>query len=173
MLVIDESSLMHQPVVRRTWAPKGQTPVMYCWDRHDRISVLSDLSWAPRAVRPGLSFGVHNQNIEAGALETLLRDVQRHLRRPQTVVWDRWSAHRIAARLLKADAQFQFELFPAYAPDLNPVEHAWNRKKHTNLANCVPDDDVELECAVDYRRQTTRQSPKLLRSYFHATNLKM
>jgi hypothetical protein len=30
---------MLQPLVRRTWAPRGETPVHRSWDRHDGLSV--------------------------------------------------------------------------------------------------------------------------------------
>ncbi|MBI4758435.1 MAG: IS630 family transposase, partial [Chloroflexi bacterium] len=35
---------MLQPVVRRTWAPQGKTPIQYSWDRHDRLSVLAAIT---------------------------------------------------------------------------------------------------------------------------------
>lgn len=31
---IDESGFMLQPVVRRTWAPQGHTPIHHSWDHH-------------------------------------------------------------------------------------------------------------------------------------------
>ena len=40
VVFLDESGFMLQPLRRRTWAPRGQTPVQYAWDRHDRFSVL-------------------------------------------------------------------------------------------------------------------------------------
>lgn len=173
MLLIDETGMMLQPVVRRTWAPKGETPVMYCWDRHDRLSVLGGLSLAPRAARLGLYFGVHSKNITADILERFLRNVQRHLRRSLTIVLDRWSVHRKAAGLLEGDRRFEFEWLPPYAPDLNPVEHVWNRTKYTDLANYVPEDVLELECAVDCCLQTTRETPERLRSFFHGAELEL
>ena len=173
MLLIDETGMMLQPVVRRTWAPRGQTPGMYCWDRHDRLSVLGGLSLAPRAARLGLYFRGHGQNMTAPGLETLLRNVRPQLRRPLTIVLDRWSVHRKTAKSLEADRRFEFEWRPACAPDLNPVEYVWNRTKYTDLANYVPEDVIELECAVDCCLQTTRKAPELLRSFFHAAELEL
>ncbi len=164
--------MMLQPLVRRTWAPRGQTPVMYCWDRHDRLSVLAGLSLAPHRQRLGLYFTVQGQNITAKAVEAFLRGVQRNLRRKLTVVLDRWSVHRKAARCLQGDRRFEFKWLPGYAPDLNPVEHVWNHTKYADLVNYVPEDVVELECAVDASLQETRHTPKLLRSFFHAARLK-
>jgi len=70
---LDETGLMLQPLVRRTWAPSGRTPVMYSWDRHDRLSVIAGLSLAARRRRIGLYFAVHAHNITAEEVETFLR----------------------------------------------------------------------------------------------------
>lgn len=164
---------MLQPLVRKTWAPVGQTPVMYCWDRHDRLSVIGGLSLALRRNQLGLYFGVHGRNVTAEEFERFLRDVQRGLRRPLIVVLDRWSVHRKAARSLQADRRFRFEWLPPHAPDLNPVEHVWNHTKSADLANYVPGSILELECAVDWSLQETRQAPGLLRSFFHAAKLEL
>ena len=51
MLFLDETGLMLQPLVRRTWAPKGKRPVLYCWDRHDRLSVIAGLTLSARRRR--------------------------------------------------------------------------------------------------------------------------
>jgi hypothetical protein len=62
---LDESGFMLQPLRRRTWAPRGQTPIQNAWDRHDRLSVLGALSLAPWALRIGLYFGLYDHNITA------------------------------------------------------------------------------------------------------------
>ena len=97
---------MLQPLVRRTWAPAGQTPVMYSWDRHDRLSVIAALSVSARRRRIGLYFAVHEKNIKADQVEAFLRQVQRSLGRKLIVVLDRWAVHRKAARILFGDERF-------------------------------------------------------------------
>ena len=63
IVLIDESGFILQPVVRRTWAPKGQTPIQYSWDRHDRLSVISAITMSPVRQRFGLYFRIHRHNI--------------------------------------------------------------------------------------------------------------
>jgi len=163
---------MLQPLVRRTWAPEGQTPVMYSWDRHDRLSVIAGLSLSPRRHRIGLYFAVHDKNVKAEEAEEFLRQVQRLLGKKLIVVMDRWAVHRKVARMLADDGRFWIEWLPPYSPDLNPVEHVWNHTKYGDLANYIPDDlldlELELECSID---QTCKR-PELLRSFFHAAQLK-
>src|SRR5215471_15494591 len=38
LVFLDESGFQLTPSVRRTLAPRGETPVLHCWDRRDRIS---------------------------------------------------------------------------------------------------------------------------------------
>jgi len=150
---LDETGLMLAPLVRRTWAPEGQTPVMYSWDRHDRLSVIAGLSLSARRRRIGLYFAVHEKNIKADQVVAFVRDVQRSLGKKLIVVTDRWAAHRKAAKALFGDRRFWIEWLPPYAPDLDPVEHVWNHTKYG-----------ELECSIDQ----TAERPELLRSFFHA-----
>jgi hypothetical protein len=47
----DESGFLLVPNVTRTWAPRGQTPVVYYLYKQDRISALSVLAVAPKRRR--------------------------------------------------------------------------------------------------------------------------
>ena len=164
---------MLQPLVRRTWAPRGRRPVMYCWDRRDRLSVIAGLTLSVRRRRVGLYFAVHRHNVRTQEVEAFVRQVQRQVRRPLVVVMDRLAAHRSAAkRLLRADGRFAIEWLPAYAPDLNPVEAAWSRTKYTDLANYVPGDVLDLKIEAELSLEATKGEQKLLRSFFHAARLR-
>ncbi len=164
---------MLQPLVRRTWAPKARTPVMYSWDRHDRLSVIAGLSVSARRKRIGLYFSVQKKNVTAEEFEAFLRRVQRSLGRKLIVVMDRWSVHRKVARILADDDRFWIEWLPPYAPDLNPAEHVWNHTKYGDLANYIPDDLLDLELELESSIGQTRRRPELLRSFFHAAKLEL
>jgi transposase len=169
----DETGLMLQPLVRRTWHPRGWRPVMYCWDRHDRLSAIASLTLAPRRRRIGLYFQMHQKNITAEQAEAFLRAVQRRLRRPVILVLDRWAVHRKAAKALFGDRRFWIEWLPPYAPDLNPVEHVWDHTKYDDLANYVPDDVLDLEIEAKMSLDDLRAKPNLLRSCFHWAKLEL
>ena len=172
-MFLDETGLMLQPLVRRTWAPRGQTPVMYSWDRHDRLSVIAALSVSARRRRIGLYFATTEKNIKAEEAEAFLGQLQRSLGRRLIVVVDRWAVHRKVARMLAGDERFRIEWLPPYAPDLNPVEHVWNHTKYGDLANYIPDDLLDLELEFDWSIDQTRKRLKLLKSFFHAAELKL
>lgn len=166
---------MLQPLVRRTWGPQGHTPVMYSWDRHDRLSALGALTVSPRRRRLGLYFSAQEGNLRASDVETFLRQVYRQVRAGVIVILDRWAPHRAAARKLWSDGsnRFWFEWLPAYAPDLNPVDKMWGHTKYGDLANYIPEDLLALEGAFLESLWSTRRQPTLLRSFFHAAKLRI
>ena len=165
---------MLQPLVRRTWHPRGWRPVvMYCWDRHDRLSSIASLTLAPRRRRLGLYFRMHEKNITAEEVEAFLRQVQRRLRRSVILILDRWAVHRKAAKALFGDRRFWIEWLPPYAPDLNPVEQVWDHTKYADLANYIPDDVLDLEIEAELSLEDLRTQPDLLRSCFHWAKLEL
>jgi transposase len=166
---------MLQPVVRRTWAPKGQTPVHYSWDRRDRLSVISAITVSPKRRRLELSFDIHDHNIDTDTFESFVRWLRRRIRRGIILVLDRWSVHRSGARRLveRFGSKVQIEWLPAYAPDLNPVEPVWSHTKYADLANYIPDDVATLAHEVARSLDQTADDQGLLRSFFHCAKLTM
>jgi hypothetical protein len=89
--------------VRRTLAPRGQTPGLDAWDRRDRISAIRCISLSPWEGRPGLYFELLpvNKTVHADEVVAFLKDLRRQWRGPFTVVWDRHGIHS-KSRLVKA-----------------------------------------------------------------------
>lgn len=165
---------MLQPVVRRTWAPQGQTPIHYSWDRHDRISVIGALTLSPIARRIGVYFNYFYENIVTADVMFFLQHLHRQLQRKLILVCDRWSVHRSAVRRLQERHDWlQAEWLPAYAPDLNPVEAMWSYTKHGDLANYLPADVAELENAVLDSLAKQNHDQRLKQSYFKTADLRL
>ncbi len=133
---------MLQPLARRTWAPRGQTPIHHVWDRHERLSVIAALILSPARRRIGLNFQIHQRNVKAETVAAFLHDLHRQCRRPLTLVCDRYSVHHKAVRLIQETGGdwLHVEWLPAYAPELNPVEALWSHAKYSQLANFIADD---------------------------------
>jgi transposase len=163
---------MLQPIVRRTWAPRGITPVHRSWARHDRLSVISALTLSPKRRRIGLYFSIHRDNIHANATLQFIRRIRRQLGgRKLLLVWDRLNVHRSAAtQLTKTDA-IKIEWLPAYAPDLNPVESIWRQTKYADLANLLPVDLNHLEAEVIVSLLFQRDDQERLAAYFRHSGL--
>lgn len=165
---------MLQPLVRRTWAPRGQTPILYQWSRHDRLSVISAITLAPHRCRIGLYWSIQRENICAEDVVAFLRSLSRNIRRQMLLIMDRWSVHRSKTlwRYLEAHSEtIRVEWLSTYAPDLNPVEQVWNHSKYSDLVNLAPEDLGELDHLVSASISSTRNQTRLLRSFFQIAGL--
>jgi transposase len=172
---VDESGFMLQPTVRRTWGPRGQTPIHYSWDRRDRLSVISAISLSPQRVRLGLYFNVFNHNITADEAGPFVAALLNHFPKGIILVWDRWMVHRSAGRRLRErfPRRIHIEWLPAYAPELNPVEQVWNRSKYVDLANFIPQDAAQLSRALRGSLRHTRSQKCLLHAFFQHAKLRI
>lgn len=172
-MFLDESGFMLQPLCRRTWAPRGETPIQYAWDRHDRLSAIGALALAPWTARVSMYFELFDRNVTADDLVSFLKQLRRHLRRRIILVWDRWSVHRKAARLLREEGctSIHFEWLPGYAPELDPVEWIWNHTKYADLANFIPDDVEHLHQSLLESLEQQRHDSYLKHSFFRSAQL--
>ncbi len=163
------------PLVRRTWAPRGQTPILYQRTRaHDKVSVIGALTLSPRSRRVGLYFTLlPDENATAGHFRRFLADLRRHLQRPLVVVWDRLAAHRAreVREALDRSGRVHLAFLPPYAPELNPVEMLWGYLKTNPLANHPATDAYRLADRARHHFQDIRRRHSLLRSFLRATPL--
>lgn len=163
LVFADESGFMLTPTVVRTWAPRGQTPILRHSQRHDRISVISAISVSPTRRRVGLYYQWHHHNIRELEAVAFLRHLLRHLRGHVVLIWDRLGVHRgkLVQRLCRRVPRLHLEYLPAYAPELNPDEGVWRHSK-ARLANSCPADRFRLAFSLLDELEALRRSPDLL-----------
>jgi transposase len=171
--LIDESGFMLQPLVRRTWAPRGQTPVLDAWDRHDRLTAITALVLSPGRRRCKLYFELLEHNARYEDFIWFLAQLRQEVSRPLLVVWDRLGAHRKAERILgKLECTWlEFEYLPAYCPELNPVEHVWSTTKWGRLSNWPAADVAALRDRVTADLKAQADDQRLLHNHFRWAGL--
>lgn len=175
LVFIDESGALLCPLLRRTLAPKGETPILEHRAKHrDKVSLIGALTLSPQGRHLGFYFStLLDDHFEATAVAWFVRQLLQHLRGPVIVVWDRGNMHKgPPLRELQADfPRLQFEFLPAYAPELNPVEQIWTYVKWNRLANFAPRDTTELERRVFEELDPCRADQDRLKSFWLASDL--
>jgi transposase len=173
---LDESGFMLTPTVRRTFAPRGRTPILRSWDRHDRISAISAITVSPSRRRLGLAFRLLPDDVNARGEHVVefLRELRRQLPVPLTILWDKGNIHdrSKAVRAYLADhPSIETVPFPSYTPEANPDEGVWQHTKHGRLANFAPGDTTELRAELVKELERLHRRPKLLASFIRRARI--
>lgn len=166
------------PLVRRTWSPRGQTPILYqktC--SHKKVSVIGALCIAPRKNQLSMYFRLHpDVNIASDAVKAFLRCLLKELPGQIIIVWDRFQPHRskkVQSLLAIRPQRLHFDYFPPYAPELNPVEYVWAHTKMNPMANATA---MELDTLATGTRSSMRSLQKkqhLLRAFIKKSGLSL
>jgi transposase len=174
LVLIDEAGALLAPLVRRTLAPRGQTPLLkHRAKQRDKVSMAAALTLPPQG-ELGLHFRTYpkdyvNNSKAADFLEALLQDVPG----PVVVLWDRGNMHKgdPIRQLREKYPRLRIEFLPPYAPDLNPVELLWSYLKYGKIANFAATDVFELEQRVRQHLEFAQTNPRLLASFWHWSQL--
>ena len=166
---------MMGPLVRRTWAPRGQTPVLRLTAPHQRISAMGAMTIRRSPVRFGFHFELlpDNVNFKGPSVARFLDRLRHKLDAPITLIWDEIRIHSAepVREWLSRHPSVEVEQLPPYAPELNPVDYVWSYVKYGRLANYCPHDTVELRERVTAELTGVSKHPRLLRSLFMRTGL--
>jgi len=176
LVFLDESGFQLTPCLRRTWAPEGQTPDLFSWDRRDRISAISCLTVSPKTQRLNLYFELLPDNKAAHGehIVAFLRQLKAQLGRGFTVLWDGSKIHSKSALVrgyLEKHPEIVAETLPAYAPELNPDEGVWGWTKYGRLSNLAAYNTGELRSKIVSELLNLKGSQTMLDSMIQETGL--
>ncbi|OXM62804.1 transposase [Amycolatopsis vastitatis] len=176
----DEAGQTLRPPKARTWGRRGHTPqVPVSGKGSGRVSVAGLV-----CVRPGhrsrLIYRTLTHRGRKGERRSfaetdyadLLDAAHQQLDGPIVLIWDNLNTHISAAmrKLIAARDWLQVIRLPAYAPDLNPVEHVWSHVKR-GLGNLIVRGIDHLVAVVKNRLKRIQYRPELLDAFFAHTGL--
>jgi len=169
--------MLMAPNVRRSWAPRGQTPILrQRTRRHQRVSVIAALCVSPERDKVQLFFRLHaDVNIDTAMVAKFLQLLSRELEGAIVLIWDRLMTHR-SKRMgyFLVDAKnIHAKSLPPYAPELNPVENVWGYLKNNPLANFTA---FDVDALADFTRRNGRSiqnRQSLLRSFIQHSPLSL
>jgi transposase len=176
LVFLDESGFMLTPTVRRTFAPRGETPILKSWDRHDRISAISAITVSPTRRRLGLVYRLLPDDVNARGEHVVefLRELRRRMPAPMTILWDKGNIHdrsRAVRAYLAEHPSIATEPFPSYTPEANPDEGVWQHAKYGRLANFAPEGTAELRAELVKELEWLDRRPKLLASFIRRARI--
>jgi transposase len=174
LIFLDESGFSERPSVRRTWSPRGQTPILIAPFNWKRLSAIASLITTPAARRVGLCLRLQPGTVKQPQIVAYLKALKRHVRgRKVILLWDRLPAHRGAQvqAWIATQSSLTCEYLPAYAPELNPVEYFWSHLSRTDMAQFVGEDLKAVRRQARKAATRVRHRPDLAKAFLKHSGL--
>lgn len=166
----DEAGVSLTPVMGKTWAPRGKTPVVKVTGKRGGVTVTSAISPVGRMV-----FRLEKTRVNAlkhiEFLEQLLRN---HPRRKIIVIEDSAPVHKaklVNEFVAKNGTRLAIYRIPAYSPELNPNEHVWEYLKGFKLKSHQAQNKEELRRLVLRKMQGIQRKRGLVNTFFVGTRV--
>jgi DDE superfamily endonuclease len=131
---VDEAGFYLLPAVVRTYAPRGETPILRVPLSYDHLSVISAITPQGRLLAQ-----MQDHAYKGPPVVGFLKHLLRHLAGKLLLLWDGAPIHHSqpVKEFLAQEAagRIHLERLPGYAPELNPDEGIWRYLKRVELRN--------------------------------------
>jgi transposase len=151
----DQSGFYLLPMVVRTYAPVGKTPILKEKLTRDHLSAMSAITLEGK-----LYMMEQERSFKGEDAVRFLKHLMRQIPGKLLVIWDGSPIHR--GRAVKdflaggAARRVQLEQLPGYAPDLNPDEGVWKHLKCVELKNLCCESVAELKIELRKAKERLR-----------------
>ena len=163
----DEASVSINAPVRRTYAPRGQRPVI------KTNSEVGKRVYAASAISEDgdLIYEVREKAFDAKAIIGFLRSILQKLNKKIILIWDNASIHDCEAmRLFLSTDPIAQNIYlakiPIYSPQFNADEQVWNLVKNHGLYNTCYRIVKELIDTLDANLADLSKNPELIKRLF-------
>lgn len=153
LVFADEVGFSLKPTVTRTWAPCGQTPILKAKTSWQKLSTIGAITTNGQLLQH-----THPNAIRGPQVIAFVQHVLYHVPGQITLLFDNASIHKTKAlsAFVAQEARLTIEYFPAYAPELNPIELIWAYVKQHLLGNFCPQNLIQLKARLTQAWQRLR-----------------
>lgn len=164
----DESGVSLTAVLGKTWAPKGETPIVRVTAKRGGLCVTSAISPAGKMV-----FRIEKGKVNADKHIEFLKQIMKHHPHRKIIVIEDKSPVHTAKKVNNFVEQNKKKLavyrLPSYSPELNPDEHVWSYLKAHQLKSHQAKNTNELKRLVKNKMNGIQKKKGLVNSFFIGT----
>jgi transposase len=151
----DQSGFYLLPMVVRTYAPVGETPILHENLTRDHLSAMSGITLEGK-----LYMLEQDRAFKGEDVVRFLKHLMHQIPGKLLVIWDGSPIHRSLAvkefLASGASSRLKLEQLPGYAPDLNPDEGVWKHLKCVELKNLCCESLAQLRVELRKARERLR-----------------
>ena len=166
----DETGISNQDQIGRSWAPKGQTPVVHRTAKRASKSMISAVS--NRGLMRFMFYdGALNVDLFIAFLRRLIKDAEQKV----FLVVDNLKVHhakKVMTWVTSHDHEIELFYLPSYAPDRNPDEFLNCDLKQKLRQQPQPGTKDQLVKMTRTVMRAIQRSPQRIRSYFTPATVK-
>ncbi len=169
IVFVDESGKQTTPNVRKSWAMKGETPVIRCSGSRKRLNIVGGVT-----LKGELHFSTHRDNMGSTEAMWFLEQLLEEIPGKVLVIWDNGSIHKATdVRTFAWLNSQRLELwrFPPYAPEYDPQETVWDALKNDRMGNYCATDLDGLEETVTRNMRWFQRHPDVVRTAMRQSKL--
>jgi transposase len=165
IVFVDEAGFYLLPMIVRTYAPRGQPPVLRVKLTRDHLSAIGGITQTGRLFMQMQEHAYKAEDV-VRFLQMLLHKISGNV----LLIWDGSPIHR--AEVIKQflstlmGKRVHLERLPGYAPDLNPQELVWNLLKRCELKNLCCQDLAHLRQELVRAKERLRHRQEILQHCF-------
>jgi transposase len=160
----DESGFRADSVHGRTWAQRGETPVVERPGQRQSMSAASAVN-----SKGAFWFATYEGGLSGELFVTLLRKLMSNRRKAVHLIVDGLPAHKksvVKDYVASTQGKLTLHFLPGYAPDLNPDELVWSHVKRTGVARRPLQKGEKLGPRIHEQLAQIGRDPTLVRSFF-------
>ena len=161
----DEAGVSLTPALGKTWAPRGEIPIVRVTGRRGGFCISSAISLGGRML-----FRVEKGMVNAKTFVDFLKKMMRHHRGRKIVVVTDQAPPHIAKRVeefVEANKKsFTLYYLPPYSPELNPADHGWGYLKKNKLRDHTAQSVGELKELTRSSMWSIQKRKSLVKSFF-------
>ena len=160
----DESGIRSDFHSGRTWAPKGQTPVIEVTGARFSLNMMAAIS--PRGE---MRFMVIKGGVSSEQVCEFLEKLMYHADRPVFLIWDGHPTHlskKVKECIASFDGKLEVYTLPSYSPELNPVEQVWNNVKNHGIGRKKVFGPDQMKSIVLGQLRRLQKLTSIVRSFF-------
>lgn len=160
----DESGIRSDFHSGKTWAVKGQTPVIDATGARFGLNMVGAIS-----TRGQLRFMVVKGSVTSEKICDFLEKLMHNAEKPVYLIWDGHPTHRskkVKEYIASFDGKLKVFVLPSYSPELNPIEQAWNNVKGHGIGRKKIFGPDQLKAAVLGQLRKLQKLPAVVKSFF-------
>ena len=166
----DETGVSNQANYGRSFAPRGETPVIPRPAARFTQSMISSVTNQGK-----LRFMIYDGALNAAIFLTFLRRLIRDADRKLFVIVDNLRVHKaklVRAWVTKNADRIELLYLPPYAPERNPDEYVNNDVKQAMGRRSTPMDKPTMKAGLTSHMLSLQRRPQKVRAFFQASDVR-